>query len=247
VTFWSDSFISELDRDKKLFYIYLLTNERTSQCGIYEITKKQISFDLGYNIDTVSKLFEYFIKIGKIRYNETTKEIAIKNWLKYNGSNSPKVQSCINKEFEKIKDIVLIQYINNIDTQSQQEEEQNTEQEKEKEAFDFKKSLLSLGIEKNIVEDWLKVRKTKKAVNTEIAFNKIKTEIEKLGLTANECIKIAVEKSWSGFNSEWIQDKQIISTNNLSYESERDAILNSKHFIEEKRRQIAELDKKYKR
>ena len=63
---WSDSFFSELDRDTKLFYIYLMTNERTRQCGIYEITKRQISFDLGYNIDTVSKQLAYFILKGKI-------------------------------------------------------------------------------------------------------------------------------------------------------------------------------------
>ena len=49
-SFWSDSFTSELERDKKLFYLYILTNERTTQCGIYEITKKQISYDLGYNM-----------------------------------------------------------------------------------------------------------------------------------------------------------------------------------------------------
>ena len=101
-SFWSDTFISDLDKDKKLFYLYILTNERTTQCGIYEISKKQISFDLGYSIDTVCKLLQYFIKLGKIRYNEQTKELAVGNWLKYNGSTSPKVKSCIDKEFSKV-------------------------------------------------------------------------------------------------------------------------------------------------
>jgi len=77
---------------------------------------------------------------------------------------------------------------------------------KENIEFDFKKSLLELGIEKNIVEGWLKVRKEKKGVNTEIAFDKIKSEIEKSGFPANYCIKIAVEKSWVGFNSEWLKN-----------------------------------------
>lgn len=131
VSFWSDSFISDLDKDKKLFYLYLLTNEKTTQCGIYEITKKQISFDIGYSIDTVSKLLQYFIKINKIRYNEATKEIAIKNWLKYNNSTSPKVQSCINKELRLVKDTLLIQYINSIDTQTQEEQEEEKEEEQE--------------------------------------------------------------------------------------------------------------------
>ena len=88
-SFWSDCFISELDNDHKLFYIYLMTNERTKQCGVYEISKKQISFDLGYSIDRVSKMLKFFISKNKIRYNESTNEIGIGNWLKYNFSTSP--------------------------------------------------------------------------------------------------------------------------------------------------------------
>ena len=134
-TFWSDTFIGELDRDKKLFYIYLLTNERTTQCGIYEISKKQIAFDLGYSIDTVSKLLIYFINAGKIRYNEGTNEMAIGNWVKYNFSTSPKVQTCVNKELKVIKDTLLIQYLYCIDTHPQEEEEEEEEQEQEEQAI----------------------------------------------------------------------------------------------------------------
>lgn len=43
-------------------------------------------------------------------------------------------------------------------------------------SFDFKKQFLDLGVEAKILEDWLKVRKTKKAVNSETAFNAIKKE-----------------------------------------------------------------------
>jgi len=131
VTFWSDSFTSELSNDKKLFYIYLLTNERTTQCGIYEITKRQIAFDFGCSIDTVSKLLEYFIKQDKIMYNYDTNEIAIKNWGKYNISASPKVQSCVNKELTKIKDTVLIQYVSGMYTQTQEEQEEEKEEEQQ--------------------------------------------------------------------------------------------------------------------
>lgn len=162
-SFWSDSFTSELERDKKLFYLYLLTNERTTQCGIYEITKKQISYDLGYSIDTVSKLIKEFEKLGKIKYNDTTKEIAIKNWLKYNSSTSPKVQSCINKELKSVKDTLLIQYLNSIDTYSQEEEEQEQEEEEIKEniyaSFDHLKitdkefeKLIKAGFNKNQID-----------------------------------------------------------------------------------------------
>lgn len=72
--------------------------------------------------------------------------------------------------------------------------------------FDIKAELINLGIDKKIAEDWLIVRKQKKAANTETAFNAIKKQIEISGLTANDCIKIAVEKSWSGFNAEWVNN-----------------------------------------
>ena len=162
-SFWSDSFTSELDKDKKLFYLYLLTNERTKQCGVYEITKRQIAFDLGYTIDTVSKLLEYFIKKGKIRYNESTNELAIGNWLKYNNSTSPKVKSCIDKEFKLIKDTLLIQYINSIDTDTQEEEEEEEQEEEQdlKTVFSFEEFWILYPTKKGKAESEKKYDKIK--------------------------------------------------------------------------------------
>ncbi len=78
--------------------------------------------------------------------------------------------------------------------------------------FDFKKSLLSLGIQKSIVEDWMKIRKAKKAVNSETSFNLITKEINKTNLSANDCISECVMRSWSGFKAEWI-NKQLNNQN----------------------------------
>lgn len=72
--------------------------------------------------------------------------------------------------------------------------------------FDFKKSLLEIGVTPQVAEDWLKVRKAKKAANTETAFKRIKKEIEVSGLPADECIAIAVERSWQGFKAEWVDN-----------------------------------------
>lgn len=74
--------------------------------------------------------------------------------------------------------------------------------------FDFKKSLLEIGVTPQVAEDWLKVRKTKKAANTETAFKRIQKEIELSGLSADECITIAVERSWQGFKAEWVANYQ---------------------------------------
>ena len=131
VSFWRDEFIEGLTPEQKYFYLYLLTNDRTTQCGIYEITIRQMCFDTGYNDETIKKLLEYFISKGRLMYSESTKEIALKNWSKYNDSNSPKVKACIDNELIKVKNRVLIEYLYSMHTHTQEEEEQEEEKEEE--------------------------------------------------------------------------------------------------------------------
>lgn len=78
----------------------------------------------------------------------------------------------------------------------------------EKEKFSFKKSLVEMGVEPTVASDWLKVRAKKKAANTETAFNGIKKQIQITTAKPNDCIKLAVEKSWSGFKAEWYFNEQ---------------------------------------
>lgn len=154
VDFWQDSFVIELTPEEKYFYLYLMTNSKTSQCGIYELPKKIIEMDTGYNRETVDKLLKRFVDYGKIKYNEETKEVFLVNWIKYNAIKSPKVKSCITKELEKVKtkefiaeflamckrcgyeiDTLSIPYPYGIDTVSidyGEEKEQEEEQEEEK-------------------------------------------------------------------------------------------------------------------
>jgi len=72
------------------------------------------------------------------------------------------------------------------------------------ENFNFEKSLINYGFEKQLVTDWLIVRKTKRASNTKTAFDNFIKEIEKTKKDKNELLKIIVGNSWQGFNSKWI-------------------------------------------
>ena len=74
--------------------------------------------------------------------------------------------------------------------------------------FDFKQSLIDIGVAPEVAEDWMHVRKTKRAANTETAFNRIVHEIQKSGMSANECITIAVSRSWQGFQADWVANQQ---------------------------------------
>lgn len=131
VSFWKDVFVEGLTPEQKFFYLYLLTNDRTTQCGIYEITTRQMSYDTGYNFDTIDKLIGFFELKQKLRYNRETSEMALKNWPKYNDSTSPKVKSCISNELKVVKDRVLIEYVYSMDTHSQEEKEEEQEKEED--------------------------------------------------------------------------------------------------------------------
>lgn len=78
--------------------------------------------------------------------------------------------------------------------------------------FDFKKALMEIGVTEQVAEDWLKVRKEAKASNTETAFKGILREIEKTGLSADECIRVAAENSWRGFKAEWLFNQRKSNT-----------------------------------
>ncbi|MZQ75231.1 MAG: DnaD domain protein [Peptoclostridium sp.] len=102
-SFWQDGFVLELTPEEKYFYLYLMTNSKTNQCGIYELPKRIIETETGYNRETVDKLLQRFIGYGKIRYCEDTREIILLNWNKYNFINSKKVIACMEKELKGIK------------------------------------------------------------------------------------------------------------------------------------------------
>ena len=69
--------------------------------------------------------------------------------------------------------------------------------------FNFKKELLALNVDKKVLDDWLAVRKKKKATNSETAFTGLMTEIKNSGISTPEAIRISAENSWAGFKASW--------------------------------------------
>ena len=112
--FWKNPIVvEEMTPEDKYFYLYLLTNQNTTQTGIYKITKKQMAFDLGYSIESIHSLMERFIEHHKlIRYNPDTRELAMKNWWKDNLVKGGKpVMDCIFSELKDVEDLSLIRYV----------------------------------------------------------------------------------------------------------------------------------------
>lgn len=72
--------------------------------------------------------------------------------------------------------------------------------------FNFKKQLIDYGFESKLVDDWLRVRKNKKATNSQTAFEDFIREFEKKEKPdKNEILRQIVSNSWSGFKWTWLE------------------------------------------
>ncbi|MCP1124593.1 DnaD domain protein [Bacillus sp. 3103sda1] len=184
VSFWQDvRVIEEMTSEDKYFYLYLLTNPCTTQIGIYQITKKQIAFDIGYSPEAVNALIDRFEKHHKlIKYNAETRELVVKNWAKYNLNRGGKpIIDCVTKELKDVKDRNLLRLvIPNISNESiknvfltfiddtphdtsndtltpsgeEKEQEQEEEEEKEKEQEEEEKKIKNYPVVENLAIDF---------------------------------------------------------------------------------------------
>lgn len=102
-SFWQDAFVLDLTPEEKYFYLYLMTNGKTRQCGIYELHKRIAEIDTGYNRETIDKLINRFIEYGKIRYDDSSRELFMVNWLKFNKISNVNIEKCVLKELKEVK------------------------------------------------------------------------------------------------------------------------------------------------
>jgi hypothetical protein len=88
--------------------------------------------------------------------------------------------------------------------------------------FNFRSKLLEYGFKENLIDEWLLVRKNKKATNTETAFNIFINEIEKINLAdINEILQLCVEKSWMGFKAEWYKNLKGLTNGTQSRQTQQ--------------------------
>lgn len=74
--------------------------------------------------------------------------------------------------------------------------------------FNFRKAMLSEGFAPELVDEWLKIRKAKKAVNTERAFKAFVNQVQQTNQDMNSVLEIVVQKQWKGFEAEWLHSAQ---------------------------------------
>src|SRR5690606_25102014 len=81
-------------------------------------------------------------------------------------------------------------------------EEKNKENKEKKGAPDGAVSIPD--VDPKVVDDFLKIRKAKRAPLTETALAGIQREAAKAGVTLEQALRTCGERGWSGFKADWV-------------------------------------------
>lgn len=206
-SFWRDPFVLGLTPEERYFYLYLLSNGETTQCGAYELPLMLISFETGYNAETVGKLLGKFESYKKILYDRDTQEVLIFNWLKHNWIASDKViartladaRSIKSEAIRKYMDTVLIGYGYSLDRLAE-EENRREEEKKEKKKEKTNGSLVDLPgwLNKPAWEEWIEFRKEIKKPLTTLGAKKCLAVLEAHQAQQKEIIDTSIARGWTG-------------------------------------------------
>lgn len=97
--FWVDDYVVELDPTEKLLFLYLLTNQYTNICGVYELSLASMSFDTGIEKTMIKKILMRFEADNKAVYRNGW--IYIKNFIKHQELN-PSIKRGIEKSIKEL-------------------------------------------------------------------------------------------------------------------------------------------------
>lgn len=182
-----------------------------SRAGIYKGNTAYLSAWTGWTEKTSRSHLSHLVELGLIRefrgrenntpycYYELTEDFYEKHPVKITASLGKNFQEHSVKISEGAGKKLPGEY--NI-------EEKNIEKNIDISVFDYRKSVIDLGVPEPLADAFMKVRKTKKAVDSEIAFNGLKNQIEKSGLTPQACIEMCVVNSWKGFRADWLEHRK---------------------------------------
>lgn len=115
MSFWTDAKIADtFTPDEKLMYLYLLTNPHTNLCGCYEISSRQIAFEIGLKREQIEKLIKSLQDKRVIVYSTDSREVLLVNWHKYNWTSSEKLRKPLREEVKKVKKSEFRRYLERI-------------------------------------------------------------------------------------------------------------------------------------
>ena len=197
-----------------------------------EVVRKLVKYEFfdgfvfsEYNILTSKNIQKVYLEASKRRKDIDLSQYWLLDEINvYINSPSSKINAHINaqnkKKESKVNNISLLEKEKQksvcVDFSEGEKKEQPLNAEKETSPqvapapppFNFRKAMLAEGFAPELVDEWLKIRKAKKAVNTERAFNNFINQVRLTNQDINAILSIIVQKQWKGFEADWLHNTQ---------------------------------------
>lgn len=222
-----------------------------------EVVRKLVKYEFfdgfvfsEYNILTSKNIQKVYLEASKRR-----KDIDLSQyWLLdevnvYINSSSSKINAHINTQSKvkesKVNNISLLEKEKQksvcVDFSEVEKKEQPLNAEKETSPqvapapppFNFRKAMLNEGFAPELVDEWLKIRKAKKAINSELAFKTFIEQVRKTNQDINAILSIIVQKQWKGFEADWLHNTQaphLIANNQIFLDENGNIITNAESY-----------------
>ena len=195
--------------------LYMWLIEKNNRCGWsdkFSVSSTESMSACGFKTyPPYKKSFDRLVEYGFVLI--VTKSI---NQFKSNVIALPKNDKAIKKALDKAS---LKQTIKHVESnqestfdnnkQDKQETKETLKLDKLFNPFDY---LISYGATDDMIKGWFDVRKKKKGVNSEIAMQGFIREVEKSKQDINAVLKKCIEKSWVGFEAEWVKGQNLTTT-----------------------------------
>ena len=103
--FWKDKTIRRLDPLEKELYLYLLTNDQTTMCGIYQTTLDEMAHDTGLDYRQIPLMLEKFAEMGIAGFYDD-EWVVIPNYMKHQNMDNEKVRAGVKSDMEALPEAV---------------------------------------------------------------------------------------------------------------------------------------------
>ena len=179
-------------------YMLLKANHKDGKWQGIEVKRGQFISSLG-NISNATGISVQTIRTI-LKKLEKTNEIELKSTSQFTIVTICKYECYQDENDETNKPLTNNQQATNkqLTTNKNEKNEKNNK-------YSFLASLLEHGFDEKLSLEWMEVRKQLKAVNTETAFNSFITQVQKHGGDRNNILRKCVERSWKGFNANWLE------------------------------------------
>lgn len=201
-------FDSTLSDRARFVYIYMMAKPDN-----WDFYLEPMAKEIGYSVETLRKYIKELINAGwltKVSQSRAAKDntFGACEYIIHEDKEGSRAINFPTRENSDTEKTIDRDYSNN---NSIIESNKKTEKDISTAKFDFRSSVISLGVSPNIVDDWLAVRKTKRATNTQTAFSLLAREVEKTCnlypmATPEILVKIAVERNWMGIKCDFFHN-----------------------------------------